>query len=196
MFHLCSVILGRQGKWVHTSVNVLLFKRTFFTGSPSCLQSKPLLLRLLYRLDDFLTQAYYRDGTLAPLVIMLKTSLTLCAFLALLTGPPVLDCFLLHSEADVDHLSVHALQLNLKRVLVQADPLVLSDTVHDAVVKSLAAICELIKTAATIRSTRIVRFLHEVCSCDADAVWTFTFTNGSSQAPAPNFMIAEMHDAS
>ena len=56
-------------------------------------------------------------------------------------------------------------------------------------VKSLAAIGELIKTAATIRSTRIVRFMHEVCSCGADAVWTFTFTNGSSSAPAP-----KLHD--
>ena len=88
------------------------------------------------------------------------------------------------------------LSLHLKCVLVQTDPLVLSDTVHDAVIKSLAAIGELIKTAATIRSTRIVRFMHEVCSCDADAVWTFTFTNGSSSAPTPNFTIAEMHEAS
>ena len=151
-----------------------------FTGFLSCL-------------DDFLTQAYCRDGTLAPLVIMLRTSSTLCAFL---TRPPVLERFPLHSETDVDHLSVHALQLHLKCVLVQTDPLVLSDTVHDAVIKSLAAIGELIKTAATIRSTRIVRFMHEVCSCDADAVWTFTFTNGSSSAPTPNFTIAEMHEAS
>ena len=60
---------------------------------------------------------------LLPLVIMLKTSSTLCAFLALLTGPPVLNCFLLHSEADVDHSNTHSLQLNLTRVLVQTDPL-------------------------------------------------------------------------
>ena len=112
-----------------------------------------------------------------------------------MTGPPVLDRFLLHSEADVNHLSVHSLQLNLERVLVQTNPHVLPDTVHDAVIKSLAAIGELIKTAATIRSTRVVRFMHEVCSCDADTVWTFAFTNGSSSAPAPNFMFAEMRDA-
>ena len=102
---------------------------------------------------------------------------------------------LLHSEAGVDHLSVHSLRLNLECVLVQIDPSVLPDTVHDAVIKSLAAIGELIKTAATIRSTRIVRYMHEVCSCDADADWTFTFTNGSSSAPTLNFMIAEMRDA-
>ena len=30
---------------------------------------------------------------------------------------------LLHSEAGVDHLSVHSLRLNLERVLVQTDPL-------------------------------------------------------------------------
>ena len=109
---------------------------------------------------------------LAPLVIMLKTSSTLCAFLALLTGPPFLDRLILHSETDVDHLKVHSLQLNLERILVQTIPLVLSDTVHDAVIKSLAAIGELIKTVATIRSTCIVRLMHEDCSCDADAVWT------------------------
>ena len=127
---------------------------------------------------------------------MLKTSSTLCAFLTLLTGPPVLNRFILHSETDVDHLSVHALQLNLKCVLVQTDPLVLPDAVHCVMVKSLAAIGELIRTAASIRSNPIVRFMHEVCSCDADAVWTFTFTNGSSSAPTPNFMFAEMCDAS
>ena len=38
--------------------------------------------------------------------------------------------------------------------------------------KSLAAIGELIKTAATIRSTRTVRFMHEACFCDAEADWT------------------------
>ena len=69
---------------------------------------------------------------------------------------------------------------------------VLPDTVHCIMVKSLAAIGVLIKTAATIRSTCIVRFMHEACFCDADADWTFTFTNGSSSAPTPNFMIAEM----
>ena len=77
---------------------------------------------------------------------------------------------LLHSEAGVDHLRVHSLRLNLERVLVQIDPSVLPDTVHDAVIKSLAAIGELIKTAATIRSMHTVRFMHEVCSCAADAV--------------------------
>ena len=46
---------------------------------------------------------------LAPLVIMLKTSSTLCAFLTLLTGLRVLNPFILHSETDVDDLSVHAL---------------------------------------------------------------------------------------
>ena len=107
---------------------------------------------------------------LAPLVIMLKNSSTLCAFWTLLTGLPFLNRFILHSETDVDHFSVHALQLNLKCVLVQTDPLVLSDTIHCVMVKSLAAIGELIKTVATIRSNRIVRFMHEVCSCDADAV--------------------------
>ena len=35
-------------------------------------------------------------------------------------------------------------------------------------VKRLAAIGELIKTAATIRSTRTVKYMHEVCSSDAD----------------------------
>ena len=136
-------------------------------------------------------------GLLAPLVIMLKTSSMLSTFLALLTGPPVLDRLILHSETDVDHLNVHSLQLNLERVLVQTIPLVLSVTVHDAVTKSLAAIGELIKTAATIRSTRTVRFMHEVCSV------MLTLTGlpdrkdaaGSSSAPTPNFMFAEMRDA-
>ena len=105
---------------------------------------------------------------LLPLSSCLKTSSTLCAFLALLTGPPVLDRLLLHKGTDVDHLSVHSLRLNLERVLVQIDPSVLPDTVHGIMVKSLAAIGELIKTAATIRSTRIVRFMHEVCSCAAE----------------------------
>ena len=68
---------------------------------------------------------------------MLKDSSTLCAFLALLTGPPVLDRFLLHGGTDVDHLNAHALQLNLTRILVQIDPLVLPDTVHGIVVKVL-----------------------------------------------------------
>ena len=97
----------------------------------------------------------------------------LFTFLALLTGPPVLDRFILHSETDVDHLNAHSLQLNLTRVLVQTSPHVLPDTVHDAVIKSLAAIGELIKTAATFRSTRTVKFMHEVRSRDADSVCAF-----------------------
>ena len=65
--------------------------------------------------------------------------------------------------------------LNLN-VLVQTDTLVLPNTLHCIVVKSLA-IGELIKTAAPIRSRRPVRFRHEVCFCDADVLRTFTFTN-------------------
>ena len=75
---------------------------------------------------------------------------------------------------------------------------VLPDTVHCIILKSLAVIGVLIKTAktaATIRSTCIVRFMHEACFCDADADWTFTFANRSSSAPTLNFMIAEMRDA-
>ena len=94
---------------------------------------------------------------------MLKVSSTLCAFLTFDGSSRSRPFFFLHSEVDVDHLSVHALQLNLKCVLVQTDPLVLSDAVHCVMVKSLAAIGELVKSTATIRSTRIVRFMHEVC---------------------------------
>ena len=72
-------------KCVHASVNVLLFRRTFFTG----LQAASLLLRLLCHLDDFLTQACHHGSLLsflvcllAPLDIMLKNSSKLCAFLA------------------------------------------------------------------------------------------------------------------
>ena len=58
---------------------------------------------------------------LAPLVIMLKTSSTLCALWTLLTGLPVLNRFILHSETE--------------RVLVQTNPFVLPDTAHGIMVK-------------------------------------------------------------
>ena len=75
------------------------------------------MISLLKRDSPLLT---FLVHLLAPLVIMLKTSSTLCAFLTLLTGPPVLDpSHLLHSEAGVDHLSVHSLRLNLEHVPLQ-----------------------------------------------------------------------------
>ena len=157
----------------------LLFRRTFFTGSPRCLQATSLLLRLLCRPNDFLTQAWYHGSLfsflvclLAPLDIMLKTSLTLCAFLALWTGPPVLKRFLLHSGTDVDNLNVHALQLNLTRILVQIDPFVLPHTVHCIVVKS----CCHRRDGQNRRHNSIEANCEvqarSLCSCDADAVWT------------------------
>ena len=93
-------------------------------------------------------------------------------FVAFFTGPSVLDRFILHSETDLNHLNAHSLRLNLTRVHVQIDPPVLPDAVHCIMVESLAAIGDLIKTSSAVRSTRTVRFTHEVCSCDADAVWT------------------------
>ena len=89
-FHRCGVDRGRQCKCVHASVNVRLNSSCrFFTGSSSHLQAASLLLRLLCRLDDFLTHACHHGSLLsflvcllAPLDIMLKTSSTSCTFLA------------------------------------------------------------------------------------------------------------------
>ena len=69
MFHRCGVDRERQDKCIHASFNVRLNSCCrFFTGCPNCLQAASLFLRLLWRLDDFLTQAYHHDSLLSFLV--------------------------------------------------------------------------------------------------------------------------------
>ena len=106
---------------------------------------------------------------LAPLVIMLKISSTLLRSWRVLPFSTVSSCTVKQMLIIWTYIHCNSIwHVSLSRPIYL---LVLPDTVHCIMAKSLAAIGDLIKTAATIRSTRIVRFMHEVCSCDADAVW-------------------------